>query len=312
LLWAVIGSILIHLLSLGILGIILEHLLPEPQPHEPPVIHIVPIVEKLPDFKPPIFLKKLKPQELQSKKALPQNKPEKNLDPLELSPSPPDPKATLSLFREEKSKLQKEKAKVKPPPPKPREVPRPKVGPPPMEVSQSPIAPSPKTSVPEITFSREDIMTVTKESQDLAPSPSKERRKPKLREIIAHLDKYLDLDKYGAKAEYGYGSLVSFEDQGFNYLWYGRLVKKKVAEGWYPPYAARMGLTGRSVVTFKIHRDGMIDEIKLRDSSGNSSLDKAALNAVRSITELTSLPEDYGPQELGVIFSFWYNLTPPK
>jgi protein TonB len=139
-----------------------------------------------------------------------------------------------------------------------------------------------------------------------------ETDRPELEEILANLEKYIDFDKYSEQAYYFGGNKLSFEDQDFNYVWYGRIIKRKVANGWYPPYVARMGLTGRTVVTFKIQRDGTVNEIKLNESSGNRSLDQAALNAVQSVGRLPKLPEDYQRDNLGVIFSFWYNLRIPK
>jgi protein TonB len=73
-----------------------------------------------------------------------------------------------------------------------------------------------------------------------------------------------------------------------------------------------MGLTGKTVVTFRIDHNGDITDIKLSESSGNRSLDQAALNAVQSVEHFPELPVDYPRPSLGVIFSFWYNLRIPR
>ena len=133
---------------------------------------------------------------------------------------------------------------------------------------------------------------------------------PDFREVLSNLDKNLDVEKYGDVGYAGEG-ILSFADENFKAVWYGRIVKQKVVNGWFPPYAARvMGLTGRSIVTFKIQRDGKITDIILKDPSGNKYLDKAALFAIENAGPFPGLPSDYDYDTLGVIFSFWYNLTP--
>ncbi len=139
-----------------------------------------------------------------------------------------------------------------------------------------------------------------------------EAEKPSLEEVLANLEKYIDFDKYSEKAYYFGDNNLSFEDQDFHYMWYGRIIKRRVSDGWYPPYVARMGLTGRTVITFRIKHDGQLTEITLRESSGNRSLDQAALNAIKSVGSLPALPEDYPRPSLGVTFSFWYNLHVPR
>ncbi len=143
-----------------------------------------------------------------------------------------------------------------------------------------------------------------------AEKKSADKTKPGLDEILANLDKYVDFDKYSEKANLLGNSKVIFDDETFHYTWYGRIIKRRVADGWYPPYVARMGVTGRTVITFRIKHDGKIIDIKIRESSGNKSLDNAALNAIESVGDMPELPSDYQRKSLGVVFSFWYNLKP--
>jgi TonB family protein len=136
--------------------------------------------------------------------------------------------------------------------------------------------------------------------------------KPSLEEVLSNLEKYVDFDKYSQEAYYFGDSDLSFEDQDFHYVWYGKIIKRRVSDSWFPPYVARMGLTGCSVVTFKILRNGDVTDIKLSESSGNKTLDQAALNAVISVERFPVLPVDYRRTSLRVKFSFLYNLRAPN
>jgi protein TonB len=170
-------------------------------------------------------------------------------------------------------------------------------------------APPPSRQRDAPPFESGDILV--KRREKTGDEPAAETENPSLEEILANLEKYIDFDKYSREAYYFGGSKLSFEDQDFHYVWYGRIIKRRVADGWYPPYVARMGLTGLTVVTFKIQRDGRVSDIKLSESSGNKSLDQAALNAVQSVGHLPELPVDYLRPSLGVVFSFYYNLRIP-
>lgn len=129
-------------------------------------------------------------------------------------------------------------------------------------------------------------------------------------QILDNLDKHINVEKYGSSGQAG---IVSFDDPDFKSLWYGRIIKKRVTDAWFPPYAARaLGLTGRSIYIFKIKRSGEITDFKLQDSSGDQSLDKAAEAAIKSASPFPQLPSDYKYDTLGVMFSFWYNLKPPR
>lgn len=168
--------------------------------------------------------------------------------------------------------------------------------------------PPPQGQTKEFAIRTEDLF-VRREQPTLPPTaPSTQSRTPAFNKLFSSLE----AEKYGDAGYAGEG-VLSFADSNFKSVWYGRIVKKKVVDGWFPPYAARaLGLTGRTIITFRIQQDGHITDIKVEDSSGNQSLDKAALFAVKSADPLPGLPSDYNYDTLGVIFSFWYNIHPPS
>lgn len=157
-------------------------------------------------------------------------------------------------------------------------------------------------------FKTEDMFT--RAPPNHVPQAKKEKKWKLPDRILTKVDEYIDADKFDKSELFG-DSMLTFNDENFRYVWYGRVVKKKVVDGWYPPIAAKLGLTGKAVVSFNIKKDGYIDNISLKESTGNKSLDRASLNAIKSATPFPNLPEDYEYNQLGVVFSFWYNLSRP-
>lgn len=60
----------------------------------------------------------------------------------------------------------------------------------------------------------------------------------------------------------------------------------------YPPQARRLGMKGVTDLCFRIHKDGSVDRIEVRKSSGYELLDDAAKDAVADAAPLPSPNED--------------------
>lgn len=60
----------------------------------------------------------------------------------------------------------------------------------------------------------------------------------------------------------------------------------------YPRRAKRMGREGEVLVSFLVLADGTIKQLDIQNSSGSSALDKAALDAVQSVSGLLPFPEE--------------------
>jgi TonB family protein len=101
------------------------------------------------------------------------------------------------------------------------------------------------------------------------------------------------------------GNSIKIDAPEFPYPHYLVLVKYRIEANWQPPFNA----LGREVTTiyFKIVNDGEVQDIKIESSSGNFSLDQAALRAVYSANPLPPLPSGSGLQHLGVHFEFAAN-----
>ena len=73
---------------------------------------------------------------------------------------------------------------------------------------------------------------------------------------------------------------------------------------WNPP---KIGTNARVVVLMKIQKDGNLESVKILKSSGNSEMDNAALNAVKSTAPFQPLPLSFTGETVDVNFSFNYN-----
>jgi len=76
---------------------------------------------------------------------------------------------------------------------------------------------------------------------------------------------------------------------------YRQLLLKTIAEHkYYPKRARRRHIEGRVEVGFIVKHDGVIENIHVADSSGESVLDKAALDAVRRAGRFEPIPIELG------------------
>jgi hypothetical protein len=109
---------------------------------------------------------------------------------------------------------------------------------------------------------------------------------------------------------------ISFDTVGIDWGPYARKIVEIIRARWYArmPQAARLGLKGRSVISFRITLDGATFAIVLEDGSGHRALDKAAEFSIEG-AELPPLPPEFlelGKEDVGVTFQFYYNMRAPR
>jgi periplasmic protein TonB len=91
------------------------------------------------------------------------------------------------------------------------------------------------------------------------------------------------------------------------YAWYVQAVQRKVQQQWLAYEADPRAAQGRRVyLSFNIRRDGSPADVKVEQSSGVSSLDYSAVNAMRRIDTFVPLPGDYRGGYVSVQFYFDY------
>ena len=101
----------------------------------------------------------------------------------------------------------------------------------------------------------------------------------------------------------GFSGSISVDTARFPYSYYTNLIVRKIGRYWQ--WSNEFGKL-RSVVFFRILKDGSVSEINLKDSSGDKLFDEQALRAVKLAGPFAPLPEGYADNDLGVYFEFTY------
>jgi protein TonB len=86
----------------------------------------------------------------------------------------------------------------------------------------------------------------------------------------------------------------------FPFAWYLAAVQRKITERW-----EGRALEGRQpVVTFAIARDGQVSRVVVKNSSGNTYYDRAAMRAIAEAAPFPKLPEEFSGSELLIHMGF--------
>jgi len=101
-------------------------------------------------------------------------------------------------------------------------------------------------------------------------------------------------------------------DFGGRYPWYVDSVRSRIRQSWDQSTieaAVRAVHGAHTVMTFRINANGSISNIRIAQSSGNSSMDYSAMRALQSIDAFRPLPNDYMGTYVDVTFDFDLSLT---
>jgi len=101
-------------------------------------------------------------------------------------------------------------------------------------------------------------------------------------------------------------------DFGSRYPWYVDAVRSRVRQVWDQSTidpATRAARRAHAVVTFRISSSGTVSNIRMSQTSGNSSMDYSALRALQNIDSFRPLPNDYIGSYVDVTFDFDLSLT---
>lgn len=91
----------------------------------------------------------------------------------------------------------------------------------------------------------------------------------------------------------------------FPYGWYLSVIQGKVSSNWRQPSSRLLGEDSfLTVVSFRIRRNGSIDVVTVRRSSGRPTVDQSAIKAVRDSSPFPELPNDYMEDHLDVTIDF--------
>ncbi len=108
------------------------------------------------------------------------------------------------------------------------------------------------------------------------------------------------------------GEPIPLDTPDPNYREYMEKVKQRIYAKWGYPYEAQSrGLQGKLIVEFHIAKDGHLQFIELRDSSGEEILDSFAMTAVKLAQVYPPLPDAMKRDVLPVVAVFVYTLRGP-
>lgn len=100
-----------------------------------------------------------------------------------------------------------------------------------------------------------------------------------------------------------------FDPAGADFTRWINHFKNEVYRNWIVPQGALIGFKGRVDLRFTVDREGRLNDLRLVRSSGTGFLDRAAANALIG-SRFLPLPRDYGPQNVSMNVSFFYNEGP--
>ncbi|GHV12587.1 hypothetical protein AGMMS49938_05430 [Fibrobacterales bacterium] len=184
------------------------------------------------------------------------------------------------------------------PPPEPEPTPEPEPIPEPVPEPVPTPAPTPPKTPPKPQTPEPASSPPTPAPQPPNPAPPAENPKPSM-------DMPMDLPSDIKNAEMDMPALrmlgnMAMDPQLQAYL--DRLVRL-LYQNFNPPAGTEIARGTKSSVQFQIARNGDIEEVVLRKSSGNAVWDRLAVRAVQ-ITKPPPLPPSFTPENLPLIFDF--------
>ncbi|MDR1696155.1 MAG: TonB family protein [Endomicrobium sp.] len=164
---------------------------------------------------------------------------------------------------------------------------------------------------------KEDVVVKKKEKVKEKPKPKQKKAKPeekpkkeevKAEEVKPDLNNVetvqpaqnAEQNPEAAGSQY---EALSFDSQNFKFPFYARQIRSRIDKNWH--WADSYG-TLRAVIYFRIHRDGGVSDITVKESSGDLSFDNNAQRSVRMSDPFAPLPDGYTEDSLGVHFEFKY------
>jgi len=193
---------------------------------------------------------------------------------------------------------------------------------------ENPVANDTRSSVPTPPLAKAKAQEKVEPEPDALPLPSaKERKKAESRAPERKFRPYVPERDNQLYASKGMGvntpSFTGLQQNAFGvgigmgpgtpfgerYSWYVEALQRRIGEHWQRELIqvdARVRSAPRSVVFFEILRDGTVRGVRLAQSSGNPSVDYAALRAVTNANPVPPLPSDLGRSAVST--EVWFQL----
>ena len=102
---------------------------------------------------------------------------------------------------------------------------------------------------------------------------------------------------------------ISFNTYDWNYAPYLLKLKHRIQKYIYPPAIfTQLGLGGQNIISFRIYPNGILEQVRVLDYSGEQSLVVTSKNAVTYAAPFPPLPDDFPEKYLEVTARFDYNI----
>jgi protein TonB len=89
-------------------------------------------------------------------------------------------------------------------------------------------------------------------------------------------------------------------------FWAGR-VKKLVESRWNPPSGVDAQNGAKTVISFEVQRNGEIEDVSVKQSSGSVLLDDLAKRTIQRLEKVAPIPDNFPGDLLKVSYEFIYN-----
>jgi protein TonB len=108
------------------------------------------------------------------------------------------------------------------------------------------------------------------------------------------------------------GEPIPLDTKDPRYTDYFERIRRQIRANWiYPREAGERGIGGQLVIEFVIAKDGHLQAIELRRSSGVEILDRFALNAVKLAQPFPRVPDTVAKAALPIAGIFTYQIIDP-
>ena len=133
-----------------------------------------------------------------------------------------------------------------------------------------------------------------------------------LADAIRNVQKYASQETFnnpqGGAPDQNFPS-IQFDSKGVEFgPWLRRFVAQ-IRRNWFIPYAA-MTMKGHVVVTFFVHKDGRITDLKVVKPSSVDAFTNSAFNALAASNPTVALPQEYPDDRAFFTVTFYFNETP--
>ena len=171
---------------------------------------------------------------------------------------------------------------------------------PPPKKEKAPPAPKPKP----LTESEKLLLAMEKAPNRKQPEPQpnkfREKQQDAVNQLYSQSGQRLSSNEYNMQGGGGFriGTVDPFGEQ---FGAYANIVRQNIAQNWRPTNQSARG--AGVVLTFTIHKDGSVTDVKIAKSSGNQLMDNSALRAVQDV-HLPPLPLNFPRSQADVQLAF--------